>query len=644
MRSTLLFVCSFAIISASAITQNIGEEHYCNKAHAARRLVAVGDFKTSSYTQNYDLKYYRFQWYIDPAVYMISGTATAYFEIGDVDINQISFDFTNKLTVDSVIWHGEKLAYSQPESYRLDIFFPESIKSGSIDSLSIAYHGEPLSGGFGSFIKGEHSGVPIIWTLSEPFGSQDWWPCKNGLDDKIDSIDIYLTTPAQYLGVGNGVLVSEIDLPNQLKTYHWKHRYPIAPYLIAIAATNYVAYTDDVILNDGTVMPMLNHVYPESINQAKLGTANHVKVLEFFDSLFVTYPFKNEKYGHAQFGWGGGMEHQTMSYVVNFGWGLLAHETAHQWFGNLVTCGDWEDIWLNEGFATYLEGLSRERFPQSADDWHNWKKNKINSVTSSPGGSIKVDNTSSVGRIFNGRLSYNKASYLLHMLRWKLGEEDFFQSVRNYLQERAYSFAKTPQLIQHLEAVSGQDLSSFFAKWYEGEGYPVYNILWSYDSGLLKIVVDQTTSHPSVDFYEMPLPFVAKGVDFEQELRLDHVSKTQEFAIQIDQEVTELLFDPQLWILSFHTIVYDPSLATSASETSGGYQLLPNPATDYIMIQTPEGLSAAFAIYSQEGRMLKTGTCDTPLTQIKVEDLPGGIYFIRLQSDFDFKILPWIKI
>lgn len=615
--------------------QHVHEEHPegCNKARAMSQLMQLRSLNTFE-DLSYDLKYYRFEWNIDPAVYAIGGTVTTWFTANQDALSVMEFNLSSALTVSSVKYHGQDITFSQNGDYGLTINLPAPIANGALDSLSISYQGVPPSGGFGSFIQSTHNGTPILWTLSEPFGAQDWWPCKNGLTDKIDSIDVYVTTPAQYRAASNGLLAGETTSGNQ-KTYHWKHRYSIAPYLVAISVTDYVQYTDNVLLSNGVEMPMLNYVYPESLQQAQQGTANLVQVLQYFDSLFVTYPFYQEKYGHAQFGWGGGMEHQTMSFVVHYDWGLLAHELAHQWFGDMVTCGSWEDIWLNEGFATFLEGLTRQRFNQTAQ-WQSWRASKINQICGQPGGSVMVDDTTSVGRIFSGRLSYNKGSYLLHMLRWKLGDDIFFQGVREYLQDRAFNYATTPSLIAHLEAAAGQDLTEFFNDWYYGQGFPSYQINWDNADNTIVLEVSQITSHPSVSFFEMPLPVFVTGANGQTAmLRLDHTSNGQVFTADLPFKPVSVTFDPDLWLLSNNNIVQKTELTGTHQPLSAlDIQLSPNPATAtaQLTLNATVGQKLNWKILNADGRIVQSGIITDRVTSIPVEHLPSGTYQVAIQD------------
>ncbi len=646
MNRKLLFVF-FALISFGVSQAQHIHDHYCSRVPESlvNNNIKSKIVTPSAFTENYDLKYYRYEWFIDPAERYISGTVTTYFEALGKDQTSIGFDFTTELIIDSIVWKGQRIDFNQIGKYQLDVLFPEVLAENTLDSISITYHGEPPTSGFGSFIQDRHNNVPILWTLSEPFGAQDWWPCKNGNEDKIDSIDIIITTPEQYRAASNGVLISEFSPASSFKTYHWRHRHAIAPYLVAIAITNYDVYIDDVEFFDGTTMPMLNYVYPESLEDAKRGTASHVKVLQYFDSLFVSYPFKDEKYGHAQFSWGGGMEHQTMSFVINFGWGLLAHELAHQWFGDYLTCANWQEIWLNEGFATYLEGLSRERFPQSQNDWYNWKRNIIRNVTSQPGGAVKVADPTSVNSIFNSRLSYNKASFLVHMLRWKLGDEVFYQGLRNYLNDHKYSSVVTTDLKANLEAVSGQDLTSYFKNWFEGQGYPTYNISWAYQNDLLLIKAEQTTSHASVEFYDMPLPITIIGAGQSQNIRVEHTSNGQLFEIPVDFEVENIEFDPDLWLLALSTVTYDDALITSTHDIGRTTLLKPNPVQEALIISTDNGKWSSWNIISTDGKVLKSGYYSGNETTIHVADMLLGQYLIQLNNNNrESKILKWVKL
>jgi len=581
--------------------------------------------------QNYDINYHRLEWEIDPTILYIKGVVSTYFKITENLVSEISFDIDTSLNVDSVVFNGSLMNFTHTDGV-LSISLSNILDENHLDSVSVYYQGVPGNSGFGSFSQSWHDGSPIVSTLSEPYGAKDWWPCKQNLTDKIDSCDIFVKSDAQYDVASNGILVSEIIEGNN-KTTHWKHKYPIAAYLIAIAVTDYSIYSEYAQLNNGDSLEVLNYVYPENFADAQLETPNTVEFIELFNELFIEYPFVEEKYGHAQFSWGGGMEHQTMSFMGNFGWQLQAHELAHQWFGDYITCGSWEDIWLNEGFATYLTGLAYLYLNPSW--WDLWKQIEIGKIISQPGGSVQVDDTSSVSRIFDSRLSYAKGAMVLHMLRWELGDSAFYKGVRDYLQDPMllFNYAKTPDLIDHLEFSADTNLSDFFADWYYGEGYPTYSIEWEQDEmNKVLLTVSQTQSHESVDFFEMHLPIQFFGENQDSTVVFHHLHDNKLFGANLNFAIDSIVFDPERWI-----ITGECSIINSINEKEFlTFSIYPNPASDKIFIGNVfKGSKTEISIYSNNGKKLFSNSLKSlyRFLELDVSDLSAGIYFVEIKTN-----------
>ncbi len=583
---------------------------------------------------NYDLKYHRFFWYIDPAQRYISGSVTSYFTATSSLMNNIQFEMSDSLTTDSVFYVGKKTAFTHTDN-SLSISLDPPIANGNLDSVSVFYHGVPPSTGFGSFNSYIHNGIPGISTLSEPYGASDWWPSKNDLTDKIDSIDVYVVMPSGNHAASNGILVSERPYGNGIVIDHWKHRYPIASYLICVAVTNYARYSDYYVSGKDSLR-IMNYVYPEDSVAFSTITPVDVKIMGLYEQYFGPYPFWKEKYGHTECNIGGGMEHQTMTFLGPnaFNFYTLGHELGHHWFGDMVTCGSWEDIWLNEGFATFSLGLAYQ-YLFDTNYWYNiYYQGLRNDVITQPQGSVFCNDTTSVPRIFNSTLSYSKGAYLLHMLRWKLGDTDFFQAVRNYLNDPTlkYSFARTADLKRHLELQSGKDLTNFFTEWFYGSGIPIYNTEVDQLPDLkTKVIINQTQFNSDVSFYQMVIPIKFFGAGKDSTVVFDHTYSGQTFDFNPGFRIDSVSFDPQNKILYYSKTITLNQLTANQDIPANKVIISPNPAKDILRINQNSDVLNYVQIFDLNGKqqisiLLKQSD---NLLELDIHTLQPGMYILK---------------
>lgn len=631
MKKSLLFL--LFLISFFTYSQNF-ELDAISEAEAKS---ASNHFATprNMNTGNYDIKYARLDLTVDPSEAFIDGVITSHFEAKE-NMNSVTFELVSNMFVSQVTQRGIPLSFIHNNDDEVVITLPQTQNIGVLDSLSISYSGNPVNSTYESFEVTTHQGDPVLWTLSEPFGAKAWWPCKQDLIDKIDLLDVYITTPRfnpsneEYVAVSNGLEMSQIVIGNN-KTTHFRHGYPIPAYLVAIAVTNYTVYSHTVA-NNGNPFEIVNYIYPEDLSYAQSRTPVTVDIMNLFADRFEPYPYADEKYGHAQFSWGGGMEHTTVSFMGGLSRSLIAHELGHQWFGNKVTCGSWQDVWLNEGFANYMSGMVVESLDGQLN-FDSWKQDEISYITNRGDGSVYIpaQDTTSVNRIFSSRLSYSKGAMVIHMLRKKLGDAVFFQGLKDYLSDPllVYGYAKTPDLIRNVEAASGLNLSEFFNDWIYGEGYPSYDIHWNQtNAGSLNVKINQTQSHSSVSYFEVPVPLRLKGTQGEiLDIILDNTFDGQNFQPAVSFMVQSVQFDPAHDIISRNNQV---TLGIDDLTFDQQIVLFPNPTSGVVNFHKPEALQVdQIKVYNALGQLLYSESFSEILD---ISKFSKGILFIQMET------------
>jgi len=650
MKKHLLLLIVFLLVNSSAIAQDGGD--YCSegKIKSYSRLNKLSSVQYPG-DSNIDVTYYKLNLTLIYSTKYLSGIVTVDAKATQNQLTTFFLDIVNQLTVTSVKLNGiTDLTFTQPSgSDQLRITLDRVYSIGEKFSVDITYQGTPDSGGFGSFIFSSHNGQPIMWTLSEPYGAKDWWPSKDTPGDKADSSDVWITAANNYVSVSNGKLISETDNGNGTKTYKWKNSYPIAGYLISLAMTNYSLYQNEFNYGENSPMPVTHYVFPEALQQNKSNLDNTVNVLQIFTEKFGSYPFLREKYGHAQFGWGGGMEHQTVTSIVSFDEMLVVHELAHQWYGDKVTCKDWQNIWLNEGFASYAECIYREAKYGTADfkSYVNNFMNNSNNGAKKAVGTIYVLNINNIGEIFNGARSYKKGAIVLHMLRGIVGDSAFFQIMRQYSNEPglAYNVATTEDFQRIAERVSGMNLNYFFQEWIYGESYPKYTVgtSWHSTSGFNFVVnfrlKQQSNTNPT--FFKMPIQVKITTSMGIYNFTLFNKLQDQGWELNVSGQPTAIEFDPDNWILKDivgTTSTGGEKIIPTSFSLSQNYPNPFNPST-VISYRLSVTSKVNLKVYDELGKEVETLVDEIQQPGIhnstfKTQNLflPSGVYFYTLKA------------
>ncbi|MCB9472240.1 MAG: M1 family metallopeptidase [Candidatus Delongbacteria bacterium] len=465
-------------------------------------------------------------------------------------LSSLELDLAQPMLVDSV---GADASSWNRMGDILHLLLTQPADSGEQITVMIAYSGMPASSGFGSWSLTNHAGTPILSTLSEPYGARSWWPCKDDPTDKLDSLRLEVTVPSAYTATSNGVLEGVDNLGINTR-WRWVERYPIASYLVCLSVTNYVSFEDSYISMAGDTMPVVHYVYPEDLADAQIDFDVTVPMLEFFSQLWGEYPFVQEKYGHSAFAWSGGMEHQcNTSYGANLIRGdhvydrIVAHELAHQWWGDLITCATFDDIWLNEGFATYSEALWTEHTGGFAA-LQNFMVTRA--WVTDPSGPVYAPTST-----FGSNTVYRKGAWLLHMLRGIIGDTAFTELMRGWYQsDHAYGSATVADFVAHAQTFTDKDLSGFWQGYLYGMNRPTYrwDVIPRTHQGfdLAQIWISQIQSDPD---FEMYLPLRVNSGAGSVALSVRDSLRNQGFAVLTPAAPTTLEFDPDNWVLEFNT-------------------------------------------------------------------------------------------
>ena len=549
---------------------------------------------------DYDVRFYGLALDLNPTTRILTGTTTVEAVVTAESLTQLQLDIGNQLVVSAARAGGSATTLATGAGI-LTIDLDREYVGGETVTVEVDYAGNPAGSSFGWSTYG---GQPLVWTLSEPYGARTWWPCKDVNTDKADSVALDVTVPSNLVVASNGVLEAVTTPVAGKNTYHWRERYPISPYLVSVTAHPYAVINGVYHRQAGGTMPVVHYVVPSQLTNATSGFAVTVNMLGAFAEAFGEYPFVEEKYGHAQFPWGGGMEHQTCTslYIGQYSPGIIAHELGHQWFGDLITCADFSHIWLNEGFATWLEAYWLEA-SNGTVAYHQ----EMAAARYLGAGTIFVEDPTDFQAIFDFDLTYQKASWVPHMLRHLMGDTAFFAGLQQYRVERGFGSATTEQFQAVMETACGLDLTAFFQQWIYGQYYPRYDFAWTSEPAgtgwRVRLRIEQ--SQTDTGLFVMPLDVRIDTVDGPLTFVVQNDRIEQWYAFEVPSTPLGLALDPQNWVLceKRYQGVADVAVASASGRLLGAVPNPFNPRTT-VRFSLPRDLDVRLDLHDAAGRLV----------------------------------------
>lgn len=572
-------------------------------AWKAAGLKRARGFATSSTAnqQAWDAKWYDLNLTFNPTGSTVTGTVRMKALVTAGPISAVDLDFYSNLTLDGVTSAGAATTSSRSGNL-LTLNLGRAYATGEMVDVTVTYHGVPTAAGYFGFQKVYTR--QLIWSLSEAYGARTWWPCKDAPEDKADSVDIHFTVPTGLTTVSNGTLLSTTTSGSWVTT-NWRERYPIATYLVFIASYPYTVTTDWYRPAAGDSMPLKFNNYPESVAGYSAVQAKVKNMITAYASRMGEYPFLKEKYGHAQFQFGGGMEHQTTTCLGVSNEYVVCHELMHQWWGDLATCATFKHIWLNEGFATYGEALWAEANGGLA----SYTSYMLGNAYTGSGTIICADSTNE-NRVFDSNLSYSKASWVPHMLRHMMGDSLFFLGLRNYRTAYAYASPTTENFRDVMAATWGHNLDAFFQEWVYGEYYPVYKATWrgvASPSGGYDVVVGLSQTQ-AWQVFNQPVDLAVTTAAGTTTFVANDSLADQSFVIHVNAAPTGLQVDPGSWVLKSASVAAAGVAAADVPARALLEAARPNPSAGDAALRfaLPAAGRARLVLLDVTGRRIRT--------------------------------------
>jgi aminopeptidase N len=643
--------CLFLFVICSVVnSQDILKDRWKLPEYDRQKYQWITNSENINYSgdQTIDVNYYKIDLTVTTSPNYISGSIKVIARVDTASINSLFLDLAQNMAVDSILIEDAVLAQFNHLDDKINISLDRSYLINEVICLTVYYQGLPnVHYGFIGLKFDEHNGQPVIWSTSEPYFAYSWWPCKDTPSDKADSAEIVLTVDTSMIPVSNGSLKNIVINNDGTHTYFWKVSYPIAEYLLSVAISNYQLYTNYYVYSSIDSMAITNYLYPESYTPQNLSYLDNIpEMLGVYSSLFGEYPFINEKFGHAECYTA--MEHQTITSIVAFDEELIPHETAHQWFGDKITCKDWHHIWLNEGFASYVSAIWQQiRYGQTA---YNQAIQNLMSFAKTLNNSVWVEDITNVENIFRPE-TYIKGELVLHMLRGVMGDSLFFKTLFDYINdpELAYNVATTEDFQRVSEKVFEEDLDYFFSQWIYGKKYPKYKIYWGTElvdsTWNLGIKIEQTVN-TSPPFFTMPVEIKVNYASGDTIIKLFNDSQIQEYTLNIPYEPVSIAFDPNNWILkdvlSIVLGIEDENVPVEFS-LAQNYPNPFNPSTKikysipFVETHRDASLLVTLKVYDVLGNEIETLVNEEkPAGNYEITwnavNLPSGVYFYQLKA------------